>query len=325
MDTAFYAFMGLLFAAVIFMVEGAYIWWSSTRGAEAKRLERRLRLLSAGGHGGEQLSILKSRQLSDSPGIERLLLRVPRIHAFDRFLEQSGISWPVSRFLMYSLAAAVAGSMLGLLLLHLPFLIAFLCGLSALPIPLMIVLRARGKRFARMELQLPEAADLISRALRAGHAFPSALQMAGEEMPEPIGAEFRIAFDEINYGVSMSEALINLSTRVPLTDLRYLVIAVLIQRESGGNLAEILTSISQIIRERLKLLGRIQVLSAEGKLSAWILGLLPFCVGAVINLVNPKYMHIMFTDPIGPKLMGGAVVSMAIGVLWMRSIIRIRV
>jgi tight adherence protein B len=325
MDTMFYAFAGLLFAAVILLIEGTYIWWSSTRGTEAKRLQKRLRQLSAGAHDeSEGLSILKQRYLSKSPLMERLLLTVPRIHTIDRMLEQSRMGWSISKFFTYSGMAFLAGGFIGVLM-HWPILICLVPALSFSAVPLILVLRARAKLFKQFEEQLPEAADMISRALRAGHAFPSALKMAGDELPEPSGSEFRIVFDEINFGVPMNDALMNFATRMPLTDLRYFVIAVLIQRESGGNLAEILGNISQIIRERLKLLGRIRVLSAEGKMSAWVLGLLPFCVGLMINIGNPDYMTPLWTDPMGLKMVGGAAVMMLLGVIWMRSIIRIRV
>lgn len=325
MDTVFYIIAGLVFAAVIFLVEGLFSWWSSTRGAEAVRLERRLRLLSAGAHGsGEQISILKKRHLSESEAIERLLQGVPRVHALDRMLAQSGLNWSVARFCTYTLTAFVAVS-IGALVLRLPSMLAFALGVLAMLLPLFIVTSRRRRRLAQLETQLPEAADLIGRALRAGHAFPSAMQMAGDEMPDPIGGEMRATFDEINYGVPVNEALMNLATRVPLTDLRYFVIAVLVQRESGGNLAEILGNISYIIRERLKLLGRIRVLSAEGRLSAWILGLLPLAVGAVLSVVNPSYLMVLFTDPAGLLMLGVAAVMSLIGVVWMRAIIKIRV
>jgi hypothetical protein len=153
---------------------------------------------------------------------------------------------------------------------------------------------------------LPDAIDLMGRALRAGHAFPTALKMVGDEMAEPVGAEFRTLFDETNYGVSMQNALLNLVARVPSTDLQYFVVAVLIQRETGGNLAELLDNISAIVRDRLKLMGQIRTLSAEGRLSAWILGLLPFATAALINLVNPGFMKVLWEDPIGPNRGWGA-------------------
>lgn len=325
MDTIFYAFAILLFAAVIFMIEGVFMWWSSTRGDEAKRIERRLRLMSAGAHGtSEQSSILKQRFLSESPTMERLLLQVPRIHSIDRILEQSGIGWSVAKLLTYTCVAVIA-IILFSMVLHFPWFVTFVLCIMVSTVPLMMVLRARTNRLKQFEIQLPEVADLISRSLRAGHAFPSAIQMVSEEMPDPAATEFRITFDEINYGIGMNDALQNLAIRVPLTDLRYFVIAVLIQRESGGNLAEILCNISKIIRDRLKLYAQIRVLSAEGKMSAWVLGLLPFAVGSVISILNPKYMHALFTDPAGIKMVSVAAVMIVVGIIWMRNIIRIRV
>ena len=139
----------------------------------------------------------------------------------------------------------------------------------------------------------------MTRALQAGHAFTSALKMAGEEMVDPVAGEFRTVHDEVNFGVSLEQALTHLSERVPLTDLRYFVVAVLIQRESGGNLTEILGNLSRLIRERLKLLAKIKVLSAENRMSAWILGLMPFFLAGVLYLANPKFMSPLWTDPIG--------------------------
>jgi tight adherence protein B len=149
--------------------------------------------------------------------------------------------------------------------------------------------------------------------------------MVGQEMKAPLGPEFRTTFEEINYGVALDEAMTNLAIRVPVGDLRYFVIAVLIQRESGGNLAEILDTIGTMVRERLKLFDKIRVLSAEGKLSAWILGLLPFGTAGLILVVNPGFMKVLWEDPLGWKMIGGALTSMISGVFWMRKIIRIRV
>jgi tight adherence protein B len=323
-DMIFYGFAILLFAAVIFLIEGAYLWWSSNRGEAAKRIERRLRMMSSTQHHSEQLTMIKQRLLSESPRVERWLLQVPRIQTADRILQQSGIGWSMAKLITYTVATFLLAALLATLL-RLPWFVPLALGLLCSVVPWLLVLRARSKRLVKLELQLPEAADLISRGLRAGHAFPSTLQMVGEEMPEPIAGEFRIAFDEINYGIAMNDALQNLATRIPLTDLRYLVIAVLIQRESGGNLAEIMDNLSQIIRARLKLLGQVRVLAAEGKMSAWILGLLPFAVGLVITVTNPKFLSVLWTDPAGLKLMWVALGMMLLGLFWMRKIIRIHV
>src|SRR5450830_178393 len=182
-----------------------------------------------------------------------------------------------------------------------------------------------GTGVERIGQQLPDALELMSRALRAGHAFPTALKMVGEEMNAPLGDEFRIAFDEVNFGIAMPDALMNLATRVPSTDVRYFVIAVLIQRETGGNLSELLDSIARIIRERMKLLGQVRVLSAEARLSAWILSLLPFAAAAVIQLTNPTFLDLLYHDPSGQKMLAGALVLMLIGIGIMRKIIHIHV
>jgi tight adherence protein B len=149
--------------------------------------------------------------------------------------------------------------------------------------------------------------------------------MVGTEGPEPIAQEFRTAFDEVNYGVPMQDALMNLALRVPVTDLRFFVIAATIQRETGGNLAELLDKLGALIRARFKLLGTIRVLSAEGKLSAWILSLLPFALVAVINLVNPQFMSVLWRDPAGIKLVIAGLAFMVVGIFWMWRIIKIRV
>lgn len=325
MSTIFYAFAILLFVAVVLCVEGIYLWWNNAHGPAAKRIEARLRALSAGGHvSAERLSILKKRMLSDRPLVQRWLMSVPRIGSLDRWLEQSGSSWSVAQLFGYcGLVALCAVALAPLLPVPVPLILggAALAGV----LPVLHVIRQRHKRLKQMEVQLPDAVDMISRALRAGHAFSGALGMVGTEMKAPIGPEFRTTFEEINYGVALDEAMTNLAMRVPINDLRYFVIAVLIQRESGGNLAEILDTIGNLVRERLKLFDKIRVLSAEGRLSAWILGLLPFGTAAMIMVVNPDFMRVLWEDPLGLRMVGGALVSMVSGVLWMRKIIRIRV
>ncbi|MFP3889707.1 type II secretion system F family protein [uncultured Ralstonia sp.] len=325
MTQIFYAFMILLFAAVVLCIEGLYQWWNNYHGPAAKRVDARIRALSAGGHvDQERLSILKKRLLSDSPRLQRWLMSLPRVTLIDRWLAQSGSTWSVGQLLgtslLFAAGTAVAGS-----LLPVPLIIVGAVALLVGMLPTLYIARLRNKRIKRLEVQLPDAVDMIARALRAGHSFASALGMVGQEIKEPMGPEFRITFEEINYGVAVDEALTNLAMRVPVNDLRYFVIAVLIQRESGGNLAEILDTIGMLVRERLKLYDKIRVLSAEGRLSAWILGLLPFCTAGLILVVNPDFMKVLWTDEMGLKMIGAALINMVLGVLWMRKIIRIRV
>ncbi|NUO85094.1 MAG: type II secretion system F family protein [Cupriavidus sp.] len=325
MSTIFYAFGILLFVAVVLCVEGIYLWWNNAHGPAAKRIEARLRALSAGGHvGAEQLSILKKRLLADSPRLQQWLMRVPRIGALDRWLEQSGSTWSVAQLFGYC-ALVVLCTVALIPLLPVPASLVMLGAVLAAMLPALHVVHLRARRLKQLEAQLPDAVDMISRALRAGHSFSGALSMVGQEMKAPIGPEFRTTFEEINYGVALDEAMTNLAMRVPVADLRYFVIAVLIQRESGGNLAEILDTIGTMVRERLKLFDKIRVLSAEGKLSAWVLGLLPFATAGMILVINPGFMNVLWEDPLGLRMVGGALVSMTFGVLWMRKIIRIRV
>ena len=325
MSPYFYIFAILLFAAVVLAIEAVYQWWSNQHSAAAKRIESRIRSLSAGGHvDREHTSILKTRMLSDSPRLEQLLMRMPRVHSLDLFILQSGLSWSVSRLLTFILLLG-AGAVILVLMLPLPWRLALIAGPLAACLPVLYVMRRRRRRLAQLERQLPEAADMIARALRAGHAFTGAIEMVGDEMSAPIGGEFHIMFDEINYGDSLNDALLNLATRVPVADLRYFIIAVMIQRESGGNLAEIMGNIAELTRERLKLYEKVKVLSAEGRLSANILEVLPFGAAGIIMVVNPAFLEILWHDPAGIKLAVVALVLMALGMVWMRMIIRIRV
>jgi tight adherence protein B len=315
----------LVFIAVILFAEGLYLMWRTYKGPQAKKIERRLSALSAAGDTSAQAKLLRERMLSDLPPFQRFLLRLPRAHQLDRLLLQANLNWTVSRLLL-ACAALGAVSYLALTgLLHQPFLLAVLAGLGMAALPLAWVKRRRARRLARLENQLPDALDLLARALRAGHAFGAGLQMIGEEMAEPIASEFKMVHDEVNFGVSLDQALGNLAARVPVTDLRYFVVAVMIQRESGGNLTEVLTNLSRLIRQRLKLMWHVRVLSAEGRMSAWLLSLLPFAIGGLMNVFNPEFMAPLWNDPLGVSIVRGMLVSMFFGVLMLRKIIRIRV
>lgn len=314
----------LLFIAVVLGIEGMYLLWNSYKGPEANKIERRLRIMSAGAHGGAETSLLKQRLLSDTPFLQHVLLNIPRIHVLDRLLIQSGLRMKLISFIGLSIAFALAGFFVAQFL-GLPLFVSIALLVLAASLPYFYLLYRKDKRLMKFDEQLPDALDLIGRGIRAGHALPSALKMVADEMADPIAEEFRIAFDEVNYGFSMQDALTNLATRVPSSDLQYFVVAVLIQRETGGNLAELLDNISALIRARQKLYGTIRVLSAEGKLSAWILTLLPIVLALVINLINPVFMKVLWEDPTGIKMVMGVLVMMILGIFWMRKIIKIRV
>ncbi|MQA39898.1 type II secretion system F family protein [Rugamonas aquatica] len=324
MDYRFILFGVLVFCAVLLLVFGIYGSIHNVKGQQAQRVARRLR--NAIGDNGSELavSITKERLLSTDPGLQRLLQRIPGVAALDRLLLQSGRSWSAARLVAVMLAAAAGGAVLAMML-GLPssgWLVGALVGGA---LPWWELNRAKLKRIARIEMLLPEALDLMSRAMKAGHAFPTALKMVGDEMPMPLAAEFRAVFDEVNFGISMPDALMGMAQRVPSADLRYFVVAVLIQRETGGNLTELLASISAIIRDRLRLLAQVRVMSAEGKMSAWVLGMLPFGVGGIMFALNREFLNILFIDPSGRKMLGGAALMMAVGFLVIRKITQIRV
>lgn len=323
MSSLYYLFLIFLFLAVVLFLEGAYLAWNIHRGPEAKRIRARLQAATLHWN-GTRTALLKQRLLSNSPSLERFLLRFSYVHRLDRLLQQSGKSIMVTHFLVYTALAAMGG-MASATLLELPLVITLLCAAAGSMLPLFFVLGVKRKRLKKIELQLPEAIDLMARALKAGHAFSSALQMASIDGPEPAAGEFRLAFDEINYGVSVQDALMGLAARVPITDLRYFVIAVLIQRESGGNLAELLDKISGLIRARLTLLGKIRVLSAEGRLSAWILSCLPFATALLLHFANPEFLKVLWTDSVGIMMVGIALGMMVLGIFIMSHIVKIRV
>lgn len=315
----------LIFLSVLLVVGGAYLAWQSARGPGASRVARRLRAMNTATDDSiKTISITKDRPLSLNPTLQSLLEGIPGIKSLDRLLLQSGKSWTVSKFVGFSVLGFVASFLL-LSVFTLPLYIRLGMVFFCAAIPYFLVSRDKVGRLAKIEQQLPDALDLMGRSMRAGHAFPTALKLVGEEMSDPLAEEFRTVFDEVNFGVSMSDALMNLAARVPSTDLRYFVIAVLIQRETGGNLTELLGSISAIIRDRLKLLGQVRVLSAEGRMSAWVLGLLPFGSALLMNAVNPEFMSVLYTDPTGRTLVGVALSLLVVGIFVIRKVIRIRV
>lgn len=315
----------MVFIAVVLLLEGVYLVWKTYRGPQAKKIDSRLKALSAAGDASTQSRLLRERMMSELPPLERLLMRLPRIHQLDRWILQASLNWSVSYLLLGCLALGAGGLLAVTALLHQPFLTGAIVAGAAACMPLAYVKRRRARRLIRLEQQLPDALDLMARALRAGHAFGAGMQMIGEEMAEPIASEFRFVHDEVNFGVSLEQALTNLSVRVPITDLRYFVVAVLIQRESGGNLTEVLTNLSRLIRQRLKLVAHVRVLSAEGRMSAWILSSMPFAIAALMTVFNPAFMAPLWNDPLGITIVRSMLLSMAFGILMLRKIIHIRI
>lgn len=321
MDSKYIIFVVLVFFAAFLMMEAGYYWWQNHYGAETKRLKRRLGALSD--KTSQYESILKAKHQSSNPLVNFFYNHLNG-NKLDTLIFQSGLSWNTDQFIRNSGLSFIL-SLIILLMLHNSFVFSFIVALAFLFVPLAYVFYKRGERFAKFEEQLPDAIDSLCRSIRAGHTFNSAFMLIGEEFNDPIATEFRITMEENNLGVSMSDALHNLAERVPLTDLRYLVIAVLIQRETGGNLAEVLNSISQVIRERFKLQRHIKTISAEGRLSAKILGAMPVIMLALLSALNPSYAPLMFHSPTGIYYLKVGAVMMLIGIVWMQKIARIKI
>jgi tight adherence protein B len=314
----------LAFLAAVLLFEALYLFWRGRWGEEARRMQDRLSTLT----GMEQVNqprAMKERLEADDSLFEKMALALPRAGRLNALLLQSGLQWSLGRLLLLAFCAAFIVMFLTASMLNPSLLPLLASAVGGAALPVLYVARKRTQRMRKIEHQLPDALDLMTRALRAGHAFSSSLQMASEELQEPLAAELRATHDEVNYGVAMQQALTNLSQRVPSMDVRYFVVAVLIQRESGGNLTEILSNLSRLIRERLKLMARVRVLSSEGRLSALILMLMPFLLAGLLVLFNPEFMRPLWTDPLGISMVKVLLVMMAVGVVMLRQIIRIRV
>lgn len=252
------------------------------------------------------------------------MLRLPKIQILDRLLLQTGSTSTAAQQLSICLLLGLGGAVLGLLL-RWPMALVAPVSLALAAAPVLRLFWLRSRRIRQIGAQLPDALDMISRAMRAGHSFPAAIGMVADQAQDPIAGEFRITFDEVNFGIATPTALANMAVRVPVLDLRYFVLVVTIQLETGGNLAELLSMLAQLIRERFKLFGRIRVLAAEGKLSAYILTALPFCVAGMIQVVNPGYLNLLFTDPACIRMVIIATLMMLAGCIVMWRIIDIRV
>ncbi len=324
MDTKFLIFIVFVFIAAFFALEALYYWWVKRFGAESTRLKNRIEHIT--NHDLDRNAyqgILKNRYATNQSPLNQLLFKLTLTKKLDALLLHSGELWTIAKFFkMTALSAVVAGFVC--ILLNFNFAIVLMAALLATLLPLMYVLRSKNNRLAKFEEQLPEAIDTICRSLKAGHAFNSAFTLVGEELADPIATEFRITMEENNLGININEAMQNLAERVPLTDLKFFVVAVLIQRETGGNLAEILGNISNIIRERFKLRRQIGVMTAEGRLSAKILGAMPIVMLLLMSTLNPTYAPLMFNSPTGIYSLKVGAVMMLLGFVWMRSIINIK-
>jgi tight adherence protein B len=313
-----------IFTTLVLLIEGSIVAFRAIRNPERKRLRQRLQRFSSEQKSGQPIDIVRKRVLSEIPWLNAVLMKTPGVPYVGCLLEQADCRQSVGIFLSLSVFLALAGLLVGSLVFNnvmLQVAGAAVCGL----IPFLYVSYKKQQRLRKFLRQLPEALDLIGRALRAGHTFQVGLKMVGEEFADPMGTEFDKTLAEINFGAGVAEALKNLARRVDCPDLHFFVVAILIQRETGGNLSEIAENIAQLIRKRFELQDRVRALAAEGKLSAIILFALPFFVALALSVVNPQYLGVLFTDPIGKGMVGAAAVIMTIGAIVIKKMIHIKV
>ena len=316
----------LVFIFGLLVVLGAYL--GATRGSDAKRKRLRQRLSEALLHSAhaEDVEVMLARNelMSEIPWLNRTLVDLQATLRLKKMLDQADLHITPSRLLMFSAMAGILAALaFSMITINLLFIV--LGGVVVAAMPFVHVWWTRKKRFDRFLENLPDALELMSRALSAGHGFTEALHMVSTEMPEPIASEFRKTYEEQNLGLSLKLALENLTARIPLLDLRMCVTAVLIQRETGGNLAEILEKVSYTIRERFRIMGDLKTLTTSSRLSAWILCGLPIFVAVAVTVMNPDYMSVLWKDPRGHYLIAAGLILQVSGMLVVRKILDIKI
>ncbi len=296
-------------------------WWGEYR--RERDIRRSFRTLADPlGTGDPGTSILRpSKRYSR---LDILLSRLPRASDLAALLKQAELPLELGGFLGLSLGLGV-GAALAAALVSQATTVALLIGLIVGLIPTMIAFRRRARRLAAVEEQLPEAIDLLTRAVRAGHPLSMGLRMVGDESPEPVAGQFRRVAEEQRFGIPFEDTLLSLVDRVPTVDVRILTTAMLVQHEVGGNLAETLDNIAATIRSRFTLRRQLRVYTAQGRMSGYILAVLPPVVGGVIYLLDPTYIRLLFTEPMGRLMLTSAVIMQICGFLWIRRIISIEV
>jgi tight adherence protein B len=313
-----------VFLFTLLVLHQGYFFVKRIYKPEQRKVQSRLKTLSLSGHGNEAIDILKKKTLSEIPWLNEMLLKTSFIERLERLHGQASTPHPLGYFVVLSALLFFAGILLATVLKLNQIAVALPSVFLAMS-PFLYLLRKRKKRMEKFERQLPEALELVSRALKAGHAFTGGMKMVAEEFGDPVGAEFGKTLDEINFGAGVPEALTNMTQRVDCDDLKFFAVSVIIQRETGGNLAEILENLGHLIRERFKFQGRVRVLSSEGRLSAIVLVVIPFLIAGVFSLLRPEYIRILFSDAIGRVLVAMALVMMGCGIYIMKKMVSLKV
>jgi len=322
--------MSALIAIVVFIVVavGAFVAGSllDQRSARARLMKERLATVQkpAEREPDEERAVLRDEMLSQIPALDTFLRRSERVSAFQKTLSQAGMQLRAGNFLMLCAGAGVLVAALVFIYSWNPA-IAWAGMFIGFVLPYSFVSYRRNKRFEKFEELFPEAIDTLARAVRAGHAFTTALEMISDEVAEPVAGEFRKLYEEQKFGMPVRDALVNLTERIPLVDVKFFVTAVMLQRETGGNLAEILDNLSYVIRERFKIQRQVRVYTAQGRLTmALLMGMPPIIITTML-ILNPGFIRPLFTDPIGHALLVAGIALQTVGYFVIRKIIRIQV
>ncbi|MGE8100721.1 type II secretion system F family protein [Pseudomonas fluorescens] len=317
-------FLGMVFIAVFLLSQGVVVPVFGEAGKMRKRIRGRLHVLEKANNLPNMQTVLRQKYLTRLSPLEAWLEQLPFMASLTQLIEQSGHEYRAYRVLFLGIAMGVGAGALVFLFSSLWWM-ALAVAFAVAWLPLLKILRDRNKRFAEFEEGLPDALDAMCRALRAGHPFNETLRLVAEEHKGPVAHEFGLTFADINYGNDVRRAMLGLLERMPSMTVMMLVTSILIHRETGGNLTEVLERLSRLIRGRFRFQRKIKTLSAEGRMSAWVLVSIPFVLAAVILITTPSYLSVLTNDPLGHKLIIGAFCAMLVGIVWIRKIIRIQV
>jgi tight adherence protein B len=321
----------LMFVAVTAAVVGLFMLVSGrSQVRREKAIKNRLQEVGGGvsmtPEAGDPTggTVLVKEVAGPMPNMDRVATAALKGSGFERWLQQSGTAMTLSAVILTTLLFGVLASIGTFMFTHLWWaaMVAFVMGLGVQPL---LLKRKRTARIDKFEEHFPEALDLLSRAVRAGHAFNAGMKMVADELKDPVGPEFRKAFDEQNYGLPLKESLNAMAERIPLLDVKFFATAVLIQRETGGNLAEILDNLANVVRERFKIRRQVRVHTAHGRFTGYVLMALPAFLAVALMFINPEHMNLLFEEPIGQMMILVCIVMQATGFIWIKQIVKIEV
>jgi tight adherence protein B len=319
----------VIFVFVVALVMGTYAAITYLPGLLANReMDRRLRAVSGGlrlpDEPLEEGTVVRQDKQGPLPILDRVLSQSNLGARLKRLIEQSGVDTSASAIVLACFGGAMFGFLVATMFTGQPFA-APLAAVGGLVAPIMWLKHKATRRLKKFEEMFPEALDLLSRAIRAGHAFQTAMGMVADELRDPVGPEFKKTFDQQNFGLPLKDALNGLAERIGLLDVRFFVTAVLIQRDTGGNLSEILDNLAHVVRERFKILRQVRVHTAHGRFTGYVLLAMPAFLACALMVINPEHMGLLFSERMGQLMVMGAIVLQAIGYFWIRQVIKIEV